>query len=127
MDTNSYNLNGAGGGAVTVVFDALTDGPDDIANFDVLTDTLQFSLGAFTGLSATGAIAADQFLVAADVSAAGGTGFTGDHRFLYNNASGANAGDLFYDADGSGAGEAVLIATMQTVPGLTADDIIMIA
>ena len=44
----------------------------------------------------------NEFLVAADVSATGGTGFTADHRFLYNNGSGANAGDLFYDADGNG-------------------------
>ena len=92
----------------------------------MLTDKLAFSAATFIGLSGLGEIDVGEFLKAADVSAAGGTGFTGDHRFLYNNGSGENAGDLFYDADGNGIGEAVQIATMQTVSELAADDIIMI-
>jgi hypothetical protein len=95
---NALNLRGVGGDEVTVRFNALDQVPDDIHGFDVATDTLQFSKAAFTGLSATGAIAADQLLSSADVTGAGNEG-TVDTRFLYDTDS----GELFYDANGSAA------------------------
>jgi hypothetical protein len=122
VHTNALDLNGVGGGKATVRFTALDQVPDDIHNFDVATDTLQFSKAAFAGLSETGAIATEQFLSSADVTGAGNEG-TVDTRFLYDTDS----GDLYFDADGSGAGDAVQIATLGNVPILTEADIVMIA
>ena len=121
---NSLNLDGAGGGAVTVVFDALDDGLDDISNFDVTTDLLHFSKQAFNAadLPAAGsAILAGQFASGSDYLGTGLEG-TANTRFLYSTD-----GDLFYDANGNVAGGVEHIATMQTVPALTEADIVMIA
>jgi hypothetical protein len=125
---NALNLHSAGGAGATLVFNELNDAAaaDVISGFDVLTDKLQFLSTVFAANNVDGTLNPAQFLSANDVTGTGTEGST-DTRFLYNNGNGANAGDLFYDADGSGAGEAVQIANMQTVPGLTADDIIMIA
>jgi Ca2+-binding RTX toxin-like protein len=41
-----------------------------------------------------------------------------DQRIIYDQAS----GNLYYDADGDGAGAAVLFATLQGAPVLTASD-----
>jgi hypothetical protein len=120
--TNALDLNGVGGGKATVRFTALDQVPDDIHNFDVATDTLQFSKAAFAGLSETGAIATEQFLSAADVTGAGNEG-TVDTRFLYDTSS----GNLYFDADGSAAGGAIWVATLGNVPTLTENDIVMIA
>jgi hypothetical protein len=122
VHTNALDLNGVGGGKATVRFTALDQLPDDIHNFDVATDTLQFSKAAFAGVSETGAIAAEQFLSSADVTGAGNEG-TVDTRFLYD----ADSGDLFFDADGSAAGDAIWVATLGNVPVLTENDIVMIA
>jgi serralysin len=45
-----------------------------------------------------------------------------DDRVVYNNAT----GQLFYDADGNGAGAAVLFATLQGHPALAASDFTVI-
>ena len=125
--SSSLNLNGAGGGALVVVFDQISNSfnPTSISNFAPTTDTLQFSKLAFTSPSlALGTIAANQLLSAAEVTAAGATGYSTDHRFLYDTDS----GNLFYDADGnSGFNSAVQIATLTDHPVLTPSDFVMIA
>jgi hypothetical protein len=118
---NALNLNSVGGGAVAVRFDALDDGSDDIANFDVATDTLQFSLTAFSGLSQTGAIDANAFL--SGVLTGNGAEGTADTRFLYDTSS----GNLFYDENGITAGGVVQVAALTTGTVLTENDIVMIA
>ena len=46
----------------------------------------------------------------------------GNDRIVYNAAT----GQLFYDADGNGAGAALLFATLQGAPALTAADFLVI-
>jgi Ca2+-binding RTX toxin-like protein len=74
----------------------------------------------FTGLGAAGNF------VAGDARFAAGAGFTSGRdasdRIIHNTSS----GQLFYDADGSGAGAAQLIATFLGNPAITATDITVI-
>lgn len=122
----SLHLNAAGGAGVTVVFNSLINAPESITHFTAATDTLQFSKDAFAALSLTPdntAIAADEFYSAADVTGTGAEG-TADTRFLYNTTD----GHLFYDGDGSAAGDAVRLAILTDSPDdLAAADLVMIA
>lgn len=52
-------------------------------------------------------------------SNATGVAETAEQRFIYNNTT----GELFYDADGSGNGKAVLMAILEGSPDLLASDI----
>lgn len=123
FSSQNLNLDGAGGDGVTVVFDASSFYLPSITNFAPATDIFQFSKLAFTAPSLTyGPIAANQFLSATDVTAAGGTGLAATHRFLYDTDS----GNLFYDNDGLGGG-ASQVATLTDHPALTASDLVMIA
>jgi Ca2+-binding RTX toxin-like protein len=51
-----------------------------------------------------------------------GTAHDGDDRVIYNSSN----GQLWYDADGNGAGARQLIATLEGIPALTASDITII-
>ena len=92
-----------GGGNV----DALNDfvhGTDKIALDDAIFD--QLVPGALNpSLFHVGATATDE-----------------DQRILYDQAT----GNLYYDADGNGAGAAVLFATLPNLPVLTASDFTVI-
>ena len=71
------------------------------------------------------ALGADGDFVAGDarfVANAAGTAQDGSDRVVYDTSS----GELYYDADGSGAGAAQLIATISGAPGLAASDISVI-
>lgn len=71
------------------------------------------------------ALGADGDFVAGDtrfVANAAGTAQDGSDRVVYDTTS----GELYYDADGSGAGAAQLIATISGAPGLAANDISVI-
>ena len=69
----------------------------------------------FKALSATGTLAASQFRV-------GTKALDANDFVIYNNATGA----MLYDADGNGAGAAVLIATVGTGLAMTNADIVVI-
>lgn len=71
-----------------------------------------FGLGGF----ATGALSASRFHLGQD--AASSHAQTAQQRFIYNQAT----GQLYYDADGSGDGAKVLMATLQGATTLSADD-----
>jgi Ca2+-binding RTX toxin-like protein len=93
---------------------------DVITDFVSATDKANFENGVFTGLGAAGNF------VAGDARFAAGAGFTSGRdasdRIIHNTSS----GQLFYDADGSGAGAAQLIATFLGNPAITARDITVI-
>jgi Ca2+-binding RTX toxin-like protein len=96
------------------------------ANADLVTDfistanKLAFDNAVFTALGADGNFVAD------DARFAAGAGFTSGQdasdRLVYDT----NTGNLYYDADGSGAGGAQLVATFQGAPAIAATDITVI-
>jgi Ca2+-binding RTX toxin-like protein len=128
MDGNDTLIGGAGrdalaGGLGDDVFDyaSIADGGDIIRDFsadgDPLqaasgNDSLRFSGAAFGGLPA-GALAANRF-----ASNASGAATTADQRFVYET----DTGTLRFDADGSGAGAAIVIATLAGAPALASSD-----
>jgi Ca2+-binding RTX toxin-like protein len=111
-----------GTGADAFVFDT---GPaagnvDQVTDFVSATDRLNFDNATFTALGADGNFAAG------DARFAAGAGFTSGRdasdRIVYDTTT----GNLYYDADGSGAGAAQLVATLQGHPALAATDIAVI-
>jgi Ca2+-binding RTX toxin-like protein len=79
---------------------------DQVADFSVVDDTIWLENAIFTGL-ANGVLAATAFV-------ANSTGLAADasDRIIYQT----DTGDLFFDADGNGAGSRMLIAVLN--PGL---------
>jgi Ca2+-binding RTX toxin-like protein len=87
---------------------------DRLLDFNVVDDRLELENAVFTKLTATGALASANFRA----STTGNAVDSNDH-VLYDTDS----GQLFYDADGSGAGAKVLIAVLSGLPALTSADI----
>jgi Ca2+-binding RTX toxin-like protein len=84
---------------------------DRIVDFVSGGDTIALDNAVFTQIGGPGALSANAFVT--------GTGAAdADDRIVYNQA----AGQLFYDADGNGAGAAVLFATLDGNPALAASD-----
>jgi len=111
----SDGLNGGAGADLFVFADALGAGNiDTIQDFVSGADRLSLDHNVFTGL-ATGALSANAF-------ALGTAAQDADDRILYDSAS----GNLYFDADGNGAGDAILFATLQSHPTIVASDIVVI-
>jgi serralysin len=93
---------------------------DLVTDFVSATDKLALDNAVFTALGLDGNFAAG------DARFAAGAGFTSGRdasdRIFYNTTT----GQLFYDADGSGAGAAQLVASLQGNPAITATDIAVI-
>jgi Ca2+-binding RTX toxin-like protein len=133
-------LNGGGGGNDTIdgrggndtltgglgadafVFDTApaSGNVDQVTDFVSATDRLNLENGVFTALGAAGNFAAG------DARFASGAGFTSGRdasdRIVYDTTT----GNLYYDADGNGAGAAQLFATIQGHPAVAATDITVI-
>ena len=112
-----------GTGQDTFLFAANATGvanADVVADFVSATDKLTFDNFVFTGMGPTGNFAAE------DARFASGAGLTSGQdasdRLIYNTTT----GQLFYDADGNGAGAAQLVATLQGRPAVTATDIAVV-
>jgi Ca2+-binding RTX toxin-like protein len=106
------------GGADTFAFTTALGGGnvDAIADFAHGTDRIALDDAIFgAGIGSSGAFNANAFVTG---TAAGDA----DDRIIYNSAT----GQLFYDADGNGAGAAVLFATLAGNPVLTASDFIVV-
>ena len=102
-----------GQGTDQFIYDRTSDPVDLIMDFEHGVDKIIFDNSAYTAL-ADGPLSASAF--------ATGTATTAAHRIVYNNLT----GELFYDADGSGAGTQVLIADFNDLPVLTASDFLVI-
>jgi len=105
-------------GADTFVFDTAPNAAsnkDTIGDFLSGTDELSFDHAVFTALGAEGPLAAGMLRSGAGVSSAADA----DDYLIYNTTTGA----LYYDADGSGAGVAVQVATLTGHPTLLAADV----
>ena len=102
----------------TVILDQ-TASADTISNFGA-TDVIQLSKAVYAALGTTGAaLTAAEFVSGAGVVA----GLDGDDRIAYNTTN----GNVYYDADGSGVGAAVLIATLSGAPTVSASNFYIIA
>ena len=105
-----------GAGNDVFVFRAKSDGADRITDFSSTTkgnnDVLKFS-GQTFGNHAVGALLAAEFQISNSAVAANGA-----VRFIFDR----DDAQLYYDADGAGAGGAVLIATLQSGAVITVSD-----
>ena len=96
---DSINLR-ASAGQDSIRFVSTGDGGDTIANFQIGVDKLEFLSSAFGGL--VGPIGMNQFS-----SGTSGVASTADHRFVFDT----DDKKFYFDADGSGTGAAVHVAT----------------
>jgi Ca2+-binding RTX toxin-like protein len=108
-------LAGFGGADSFAFTTALGSGNvDHLADFSAVDDTILLENAVFTGL-ANGALAPGAFV-------AGSAAADADDRIVYNSAT----GQIFFDADGNGAGAQVLFATVNAGTILTASDFMVI-
>jgi len=98
-----------GAGADVLVLNQ-TATADTITDYSVSDDAIQLSKATYTALGALGALTADEFVSGAGVVA----GADATDRIAYDTST----GNLYYDADGSGASAAVLIGTFTGTPAL---------
>ncbi|MCW5733179.1 MAG: calcium-binding protein [Enhydrobacter sp.] len=110
--TGQDNMTG-GGGNDTFVLGPLQADRDTIADFSSAADQFEISAALFGGGLVAGVLPAARFVINA-------TGLAGDSndRFIYNNTT----GQLFYDSNGSAAGNREHIATLTGIPGLASSD-----
>ncbi len=104
----------------TFRFSALNECGDVITDFgNILSsdDRFQITAAAFGGGLVAGALAANQFITRADNLAQ-----DADDRFIFNTTDRT----LWFDADGNGAGAAVMVADLQAGAIVTAADILLI-
>ena len=112
-------MNGGSSADVFLFNSALGPAATDVINsFVAADDTIGLDNDIFTALgTATGTLAGSRFKANAD-----GAATDGDDRIVYDTTS----GELFYDADGSGGGAAVLFATLTGAPTVTAADFVVV-
>jgi VCBS repeat-containing protein len=104
-----------GDGTDAFFFQFASDGPDEITDFISGIDTIRVSASGFGGgLTAGGSVS---LVSGSDPTASGATG-----QFLFDT----DDGRLLWDADGTGGGAAVLVATLSNIPSLTASDFAVI-
>ena len=110
-----------GAGSDQFVFEGFGSGTvDRVLDFAPGVDELLFENFNMAAVGAEGAMTAGdgRFWAAAGATA----GQDADDRIVYNTSTGS----LYYDADGSGAGAAQIVATFQGNPLLASTDIIII-
>src|SRR6185369_3180831 len=102
------------------LFRAPNTGVDRVASFATSQDKLVFDNTGFTAIGGAGTFASG------DARFFAGAGATSGHdasdRIVYDTST----GNLYYDADGSGAGAAQLVATLEGRSALAATDIVVI-
>jgi serralysin len=108
-----------GSGSDTFLFDSALNGTknvDDILNFSVADDTISLDDDVFTLAGAPGTLDADAFHI-------GATAQDAEDRIIYDSTN----GNIYYDADGDGAGAAVLFAHVAAGTVLTNADFLIVA
>jgi Ca2+-binding RTX toxin-like protein len=112
-------MTGGAGGDRFVFNTALTPANvDTITDFNVDHDTIGLDDAIFSALSGVGVLDTAEFAWTLDGEAADAT-----DRIVYD----ASSGNLFYDADGSGAGGKLLFATIAPhLAGLTNADFVVV-
>ena len=107
-----------GSGNDTFRFDATigSGNVDRITDYNVAADTISLENAVFTRLLTTGALKASEF-----VANKAGRAVDSNDYLVYDS----DGGQLYYDADGSGAGVAVLVAILAPGLALTAADFVV--
>ena len=115
--TGNDTLTGGTGQDFFVFNTALnaTANVDTITDFNPADDTIRLENAIFTKLTATGTLAAAMFRI-------GAAALDSNDYIVYNKST----GDIFYDADGSGAGAAIKFAHVNPLTALTAADFVII-
>ena len=109
-------LQGLGGADIFQFTTALGAGNvDTVDDFVSGTDKIALDDAVFTAVGAPGALNPNAFF-------AGAAAHDADDRIIYDSAT----GNLFFDADGNGAGAAVLFANLSGHPIITATDFTVI-
>jgi len=108
-----FGLGGADTFAFTTALGAGNLGR--IVDFVGGTDKIALDDAVFTAIGGLGALNANAFHT-------GTSAHDADDRIIFNSAT----GELFYDADGNGAGSAVLFAKLDGSPTLAASDFMVI-
>ena len=106
-------LTGSGGQDTFVFANSGAADADFLADFASNWDRIELDLNAFPEIGATGRFATNDVRFFAGTAA-----HDADDRIVYNSAT----GQIFYDADGNGAGAAQLIATLPAGRGVVAGD-----
>ena len=109
-----------GAGKDNFVFDTTlnaTTNKDTIKDFNVADDTISLENAIFAKLTATGLLNSANF-----VSTTDGKAKDSNDYIVYNKTN----GQLFYDADGNGAGASVLFAVVENKANLTNADFTVI-
>jgi Ca2+-binding RTX toxin-like protein len=106
-----------GGGSDRFVYRAAAEGRDEIFGFTPGEDEFVFDGSGFSQIGASGAFSASDARFRSGAAAQ-----DADDRVVYNPTS----GQLWYDADGNGAGSAQLIATLQSSAPVSASDIAVV-
>lgn len=116
--SNADTLTG-GAGADSFVFTTMPrKGEHDlITDFDPAMDRMGFDNGVFDAIGRNGKLARDAF-----VANASGTAMDREDRLIYET----DTGKLFYDANGSGKGKAILVAQLDAGLDLGAGDVFVI-
>ncbi|RDJ23288.1 hypothetical protein DWF00_21880 [Bosea caraganae] len=106
-----------GAGADTFVFDTVLkpNNIDRIVDFSVADDTLRLENSVFLTVGKAGALAGEAFWT-------GAAAHDSSDRIVYDSAT----GKLFYDADGTGAQQAIQFAELATGLHLTTADVAII-
>jgi Ca2+-binding RTX toxin-like protein len=117
IGNGAANVLTGGAGADRFVFNS-GNVADTVTDFVSSVDKLAFDNAIFTQLGVDGTLATGAFRAGAGLTQGGDM----DDRVIYN----ATAGDLYYDADGFGAGAAVLIAHLDATPSVFASDILIV-
>ena len=91
------------------------EGGDTITDFAVGVDKIAVVATGFAGGLSAGELPNNRFTI-------GSAAIDSRTRFVFNDAS----GELFFDADGGGAVDAELIATLDGVSSLSAGDIMLL-
>ncbi|ANY77694.1 hypothetical protein BB934_05145 [Microvirga ossetica] len=122
-DDRLYGESGAdilrsGSGEDAFVYNAVPNGPvdvDTIQDFSVANDTFWLNNKVFTGLGSEGRLKSSAFWTGTEAHDA-------TDRVIYDRTNGV----LFYDQDGSGATEQVVVAKLSTGLRMTSLDILVI-